>query len=291
VDRRAGRISEKTPLVEALSEIKEIKGIKFLITSSWQHRAVLIMRGENLSSKIEDPDPHEVGLKVKDVKSLEKEADFTASVLTEYLRKAHEILKEHPLNKKREEEGKLPGNYLLVRGAGKIEDIPPFKEMHRLKAACIAGGALYKGIARILGMDLIKVKGANGLPNTNILGKFQKAKELLMETNYQFVFLHVKATDNLAESGKYKEKTEFIERMDKEITPIFEMKNTITAITADHCTCCNLKRHCVGEVPLLIYGNGKDSLNKFSEKFCKEGSLGKIESLDFMKKLIEIAKN
>jgi 2,3-bisphosphoglycerate-independent phosphoglycerate mutase len=69
------------------------------------------------------------------------------------------------------------------------------------------------------------------------------------------------------------------------------MKNTITAITADHCTCCNLKRHCVGEVPLLIYGNGKDSLNKFSEKFCKEGSLGKIESLDFMKKLIEIAKN
>lgn len=286
IDRRAGRISKTEPLAEALAEIKEIRGVKFFLTKSWGHRAILVMRGENLSDKIEDPDPHEVNVKVGKVKPLQKEADFTASVLTEYLERAHQILKKHPLNKERE----LPGNYLLVRGAGKIKETPSFQEMHNLKAVCIAGGALYKGIAKILRMDLIEVEGANGLPDTNIEGKFQKAKEVLNNNEYDFVFLHVKATDSLAESGKYKEKTDFIERMDKKIPALFGIKDSLIAVTADHCTCCKLKRHCIGDVPLLISGNGKDSVENFSEKDCKEGKLGKIKSLDFMKKFLTLGQ-
>jgi len=296
VDRRAGRISETESLVKSLSEIKDIEGVEFLITKSWGHRAILVMRGDNLSSKIEDPDPHKIGLKVGDVKASEKEAEFTSHVLTEYLKKAHEILKNHPLNKKRKEDGELVANYLLLRGAGEMEKTPSFKERYGLNSACIAGGALYKGIARIVGMDLINVEGADGSANTNIKGKFQKAKEILnnegefKDKEYNFIFLHIKATDCLAEDGDYEGKKNFIERIDKEITPLFELQNSLIAITADHCTCCDLKRHCVGEVPLLISGDGKDSVENFSEKTCKEGGIGRIESLNFMKKFIELSK-
>ena len=96
--------------------------------------------------------------------------------------KSHSILKEHPLNKKR----KLPANYILVRGAGKIKKMKAFKEKYNLRAAFVAAGTLYKGIGRFLGMKEIRVKGATALPTTNLKGKLIAAKKGLK--NYDFVF-------------------------------------------------------------------------------------------------------
>jgi 2,3-bisphosphoglycerate-independent phosphoglycerate mutase len=277
---RAGRIEKTEGLIRAINDI-EIAGVKFLIGKAVSHRMGIIMRGKGLSPNISDGDPKFAELRPPQIKALDKskEAKFTARVLNQFLEKAHNILKEHPQNKKRE----LPANYILVRGAGRIKKIKSFREKYNLKAAVVAGGILYKGIGRFLGMEEIKVKGATGLPTTNLKGKLIAAKKGLK--NYDFIFCHIKAADNLAEDGNFIGKKEFIEKIDKNIRPILNLKNTLIVITADHSTCSILKSHCQKPIPILIYGKGSDLVEKFSEKACKKGKLGKFRQLELMPRL------
>lgn len=270
IDRRAGRIENTERLVKAINGIK-IEGIKFIVKKAVSHRIGILMRGQGISSEISDNDRKITGVKPLKIlpKAKTKEAIFTAKVLNEFLGKTHLILKKHPFNKKR----KLPANYILVRGGGSLKKIPSFQQKYKLKAACVAGGALYKGIGKALGMDLINVKGANALPTTNLKGKFLAAKKALK--NYDFVFCHIKAADNLAEDGKYTEKKEFIEKIDKNLKPLLGLKNTLIVVTADHATCSLLKRHCLELVPLIIYGAQKDNL-------------GQIEQIELMPKILTL---
>ena len=283
LDRRAGRIENTEPLIEAISNIK-IEGVKFLIKKAFSHRIGIVMRGQNLSPEISDGDPKKVGVMPKKIKPFKKSAKFTAKVLNEFLEKAHLILKNHPFNKKR----KLPANYILVRGAGKLKKFLDFSKKYKLRAGCIAGGTLYKGIGKYLGMDLIEVEGANGLPNTNLKGKFLTAKKALK--NYDFLFLHIKAADNLAEDGNFFGKKEFIEKLDKNLGPMIKLKNVLFIVTGDHSTSSLQKNHCKNPNPILIFGskkNGSDASLKFSERECQKGKLGKIKQIDLMKKILE----
>jgi len=295
IDRRAGRIEETKELIKALNKIK-VKGADFYIKKAFGHRAVLRIRSnQKLSCNITDGDPHKVGVKVKKIKPKDKtkEAKFTAEILNQFLEKAHQVLETHPLNQKRKKKKLLPANYLLVRGAGSLRKIPTFKEKFGLKACCIAGGTLYKGIGKALGMDLIKVRGANGKPNTNLKGKFTTAKNVLKK--YNFVFLHIKATDNLAEDGKFIEKMKFIEKIDQNIQYLIsnnKQNKFLLTITADHCTSSKLKHHISAPVPILIWGSKqKDSVDKFSEKSCKKGKLKKFNSIKLLSTLLYLAKN
>jgi len=292
-DRRAGRIEKTKELIDALNKI-EIEEADFHLKKAFGHRAVLRIRSsKKLSSNITDGDPHKVGVKVKKIKPKDntKEAKFTAKILNQFLEQSHQILESHPLNKKRKRKGFLPANYLLVRGAGSLRKTPTFKEKFGLKTCCIAGGTLYKGVGKALGMDLIKVKGANGKPNTNLKGKFTAAKNALRK--YDFVFLHIKATDNLAEDGKFIEKMKFIEKIDKNIVWLFSngkihKEAFILAVSADHSTSSLKKHHISNPVPILIFGAGKDRVKQFSENSCKNGKLGKLPALNlvaFLKKL------
>jgi len=275
IDRRAGRIEKTQPLIKALSRVK-IKGANLLLKKSYGHRAVLVLRGKNISPTIPDNDPQKVGERVRK----------TAKILDEFLDKAHQILENHPLNKKRIKNGLLPANYLLVRGAGQFRETPSFNKRYGFSSCCIAGGGLYKGIAKILGMDLIKVEGATGFANTNLKGKILSAKDALKK--YDFIFLHIKAADSLAEDGNFRGKRDFIEKIDKNLKPLLSLKNVLIIVTADHSTCSLLKRHCREPIPILIYGNGQDLVKEFSEKACKKGRLGKIKQLDLTPRILKL---
>jgi len=343
INRRAGRIEKTQPLIKAINGI-EIEGlrpsrgrgvslresasrpdhhpasgplVKFILRKSYGHRAVLVLRGlkpdVRPSEKISDNDPKFAEVRPLQIKPLDrsKEAKFTAMVLNEFLKKAYLVLKNHPLNKKREKVGLLPANYLLVRGAGKMRKTPSFKERYNLRAGCIAGGGLYKGIGKILGMDEILVKGATGFPTTNLKRKFIAAKKNLKK--YDFIFLHIKAADNLAEDGNFLGKKEFIERIDRSIKPVLSLKGVRVVITADHSTSCILKKHCKDPVPVLIKnfptsGSRKgrrqvhpvkshkagippsaelfNGVKQFSERTCKKGKLGKFSQLNLMSKIL-----
>jgi 2,3-bisphosphoglycerate-independent phosphoglycerate mutase len=292
IDRRAGRIKNARSLIKALNGMK-IDGATFFLKGASEHRVGIVMKGRNLSPNISDGDPHygKLGTKARRIRPLDRDprSKRTAKVLNEFLKQSHEILENHPLNKKRRKKNLLPANYLLVRGASSLPKLPSFKETYDLKAVCVAGKILYKQIARLLGMRVLRVRGATGLFDTNLRAKFTAAKKAL--TRYDFVFMHIKAADSLAEDGNFVVKKEFIERIDKKVKRLLTLRNVLIVVTSDHSTCSLLRRHCKQPNPLLVFGAGRDEVKRFSEKECKKGSLGRIKQIDLMKKVLEWAND
>ena len=293
-DRRAGRITEVSEFAKALDGIT-IDGVEFIVKPAVAHRAGVIMRGKGLSSNITDNDPHVVGQKVSTVipKDNSKEAIFTANVLNKFMKQSYDILKNLETNKKRKQEGKFEANFLLLRGAGTYpKGMQKFNKKYSFnKSACVAGGGLYKGIGAFLGMDIINVEGATALPNTNVDNKIETTIDLLNNKGYDFVFLHIKPTDSLAEDGNYMGKKEFIEKVDKSIEKLLHLNDDILIIvTADHSTACELKAHSADPVPIMFCGNGilSDDVKEFGERPFSHGSLGFIEGKDVMQLVLNI---
>ena len=290
VDRRAGRITDTGPFVADLDGLT-YAGVTLLVRPGTGHRAGIILRGPGLSSRISDNDPHEVGVKVHLVVPLDdsKEAAFTAKVLNHFLAEAHRILTANPLNQERLKQGKPPANYLLGRGAGYYKQIEKFEQRYGLRACTIAGGGLYKGIGAFTGMDVFKVAGATGLPNTDIGAKFRAALNALKGA-YDFAFVHVKATDTFGEDGDYKGKRDFIQRIDEAAGLLLDAPYLL-AVTADHSTPCALKRHSGDPVPLMMVGDGlvrTDDVKAFGERPCARGAMGRLTGLQVMPEIINL---
>ncbi|MBW2989663.1 2,3-bisphosphoglycerate-independent phosphoglycerate mutase [Candidatus Woesearchaeota archaeon] len=299
-DRRTGRIEDTTPFVKELDGMV-IDGVEFIVKPGTGYRVVIVMRGKDLSDKISNSDVHYVSdtevvddwlnHKVKTVKPLDgsKEAAHTANALQKFLEKSHEILEKNPLNDEREKKGKLRGNYLTTRYPGHYRMLSPFKEKYNLNACCIAGAGLYKGIGAIAGMELIDVKGATGLPDTDVKAKIEAAKEQLRA--HDFIFVHIKPTDIFGENGDCKGKKDFIEKIDKAIEGL-DKEDAVIVITADHSTPCSHKDHSGDPVPLLVYGADieADDVDKFSEHGCRAGSLGTLMGKDFMERILEVCR-
>ncbi len=280
VDRRAGRIKNTEKLVEAISGM-EIDGVKIFVEVALDHRVAILMKGEGLSSAVTNSDPAYNGSgfldEVKPAREGEEER-FTADVLNKFSKQVHEILKDHPENKGID----LPANYLVLRGASKKVSLPTFQSRYGMTAGCIAGKDLYREMGKMVGMVPLEVEGATGSVDTNIRGKFEKA----ISADFDFVFVHIKATDTLAEDGNYVGKTEFLEKADKQITLFDKFKGTLV-ITSDHSTCSLLKGHCDRKIPLLVHGEGSDKSERFTEKECEKGGLGTIWQVDFLPSLVE----
>ena len=289
-DRRAGRIADTSPFTELLDGM-EIDGIKFIVKAGTGHRAGVVLRGKGLSSAIIDADPHREGKSIIKVVPTDgtPEAKFTAEVLNKFLSKAHEILKNHKLNKDRIAQGKLAANHLLVRGAGQYKAMPKFKEKYGLSACCIAGGGLYKGVGAFLGMEIIDIAGATAMPDTDIKAKFSAALEKLK--TYDFVFVHVKATDTLAHDGNFEGKKEFIEKADDAMKLWFDLpKNTLLIVTGDHSTACEFKDHVAEPIPIMFYGASVrvDDVMEFNERACAKGGLGFMTGMDIMPEVMNL---
>lgn len=293
IDRRAGRIESTKPLIDLLGEV-EIDGIKFIMKESLGHRIGLVMRGPGLSPKVSEQDPHKVGESPHVVRPLDDsdEAKFTADILNKFNQLVIEKLKDSSFNQERISAGLPPANIILFRGAGSIpQNMLSFKDKYNLNAAFIAGGPLYKGISKILGMDIIefdKDAGVTGLPNSNLRAKIDKAIEIA--GNYDFIFIHIKAADSLAEDGNYQGKLQFIEKIDEAMAPLADREDFLIAITADHTTSSQLKMHTADPVPLTIKGEGvrTDDINGFNERECAKGRLGIIRGQNLMPILIDL---
>ena len=290
LDRRAGRIRVVDEYAKAIDGM-EIDGVKIIVMPGTAHRAGVVFRGEGLSANITDADPHAEGLPVSEVKPKDntKEAAFTASVINKFMRKSYEILDAMESNKKRAEEGLFPANFLLLRGAGMYPTMPNFKEKYGFDACCIAGGGLYKGIGAFLGMDILHVDGATALPDTDVRRKFIEAKKAL--DRYNFVFVHVKATDSLAEDGNWSGKKDFIEKCDIAAEELLDLpKDTMLVVTADHSTACELKAHTADPVPIMFCSEHVrvDDVQEFNERACAKGGLGRMVGADIMPEVLNI---
>jgi len=290
IDRRAGRLKDEgKELAKSLQGLK-IEGIEVIFASSTEHRGVLVLRGDGLSSDISDTDPHtSENVFVLESKPLNpgKETKKTAKIVNEVVKKSKDILSSHPINKQREKEGKLPANIILTRGAGAYQKVESLKDRYGFNSCCIAGAALYKGVAIYVGMEVLEVPGATGRIDTDIEAKAFAAKEALKK--FDFVFIHIKGTDSASHDGNLKDKILMIEKVDK-LVNLLKKEDAYLIVTADHSTPVSIKRHSSDSVPLLIYGGNirKDKVKFFDEISASSGCLGHLTGVQLNKVIIDL---
>lgn len=283
VDRRAGRIDTKEArkLEKYLST--KIEDVEVVFRHSVQHRGAVILRGKGLSPNVFDTDPHESG-KLVECRPCDEsgEAEKTARIVNKYMEFAMKKLSEAPENRERARKKLPPANAVLLRGAGVYKKIPSVIERFGLNSVCIAGGALYRGVATYIGMDVYMIVGDPSADLTRFDEKIKAVKNAIK--TYDFIFLHIKATDNYSHDGDFRGKKEVIEKIDKEVIPILEKTGAYLIITGDHSTPCSRKAHSGHEIPILIYGKDEraDKVKKFDEMSCMEGGLGHVEGKDIM---------
>jgi len=286
VDRRAGRIDTKTASLLSKLLSMEIEGVKVIFKNSVEHRGALVLRGDGLSCNIGETDPHSkhpipVCHPIDDT----AEAAKTARIVNKFTKIAQERLSMASENKSR----KKPANAVLLRGAGEYQEATSFIERFGMNGICVAGGALYKGVASFMNMDLALVPGATGDKNTDFIAK-AKATASALASEYDFVFLHVKACDSAGHDGDFESKTKALEKIDKMI-PILEKTGACIIVTGDHSTPVSRKNHTGHEVPILVYrGERSDDVKKFDEKSCALGGLGHIEGKDIIPLILNVTE-
>ncbi|MEM0139956.1 MAG: 2,3-bisphosphoglycerate-independent phosphoglycerate mutase [Ferroplasma sp.] len=280
VDRRAGRIMDTEELSRSLET--EIDGIKFMVKSGVEHRAAVVMRGKNLSDKITDTDPHKVDSEPLFTSALDSDAEFTAKTINKFLEKSRKILESHPFNLKRIADGKLPGNEIMLRGCGRIPELGNFQNKYGMRAACISGTPLIRGIAGLAGFDIINVNGMTGRIDTNYENIIKNAIDTL-ET-HDFVLINIKGTDIAGHDKKPELKKYVIEKVDHAISHLIELRDQVLiVVTGDHSTPCSYGDHTGDPVPVLFSTEGilYDNVCHFDELSVGSGYY-KITSNDLM---------
>ncbi len=221
-----------------------------------------------------------------DIGSLTPPHDITGRKITDYLgvnengkklldmmKKSYVLLKDHPVNKKREEKGLRPANSIWLWGEGVRKELTSFEEKYGLKGAMISAVDLLKGIGKFTGMKVIDVEGATGYIDTNFGGKAKAAIDSL-KSGSDFVYIHVEAPDECGHRFETENKVKSIELIDELILgPIlkeFEGEEIRVLICPDHPTPLALKTHTNAPVPYLIYDSGR--AEKGVDNFCEESA-------------------
>jgi len=276
---RAGRIDTKTATALSRNLSMRIEDVDVEFRNSVEHRGALVLHGPGLSHNVSETDPHSLG-PFNECQPLDGsvEAAKTARIINRFTEITMGTLSAAPENRKRAS----PANVILLRGAGYYAEVPSFTERFGIEAACVAGGALYKGIARYLAMDVMLVPGATGDKNTDLKAKARAAVKALED--YDMVLMHVKACDSAGHDGDFEGKKKMLERIDAEAMPLLEKSGAYLVVTGDHSTPCCRRGHSGHEVPLLVYGKDErtDGVVKFDEISCAEGGLGHVRGKDII---------
>jgi 2,3-bisphosphoglycerate-independent phosphoglycerate mutase len=265
-DRRAGRIpTEKgAELVEMLRSI-QLPDVEVFVEPVKDYRFVLVLRGKGLSGPLSESDPQQVGAAPLPVQALTPEADLAASLVNQWVAQARQILADQH-----------PANMVTLRGLDKNPGLPSMKLVYGLRAGAIAAYPMYRGAARLVGMDILRTGDS-----------LEEETETLMKhwADYDFFFLHVKKTDSAGEDGDFDRKVQLIEQVDSVVVPVVQqLEPDVFVVTGDHSTPALLRSHSWHPVPILLYSKHcrSDAASEFSERACAAGSLGRFPATDIM---------
>lgn len=276
-DRRAGRPSdpENIRVVGKLkAAIQEIEGVRVSFYTESEHRFVVILRGAELGEKVSDTDPQKTGvapLKSHAHAGGDSASDTTARVLNTLTARIQEVLKDEPQI-----------NGALFRGISERPKFPTMQQVYKLNPACVASYPMYKGVASLVGMEVLRVEGVEDAPE----GKLKTLQEHWGK--YDFFYLHFKKTDSTGEDGNFDEKAHKVEIFDHLLPELLALKPDVLAITGDHSTPSVLKAHSWHPVPLLLHAPllRNDQAQRFTEDEAAKGSLGHLRGVELMPLLL-----
>lgn len=265
VDRRAGRIpsAESGPLIEALNGIK-VTGVDLSVYPVRDYRFVLVLRGEGLGDRVSETDPQQVGGKPLEAAPLDGGSRRTAEAVKAFIAAARRTLA-----------GRSAANMVLLRGFSRLPHLPDMGAAYRLRPAAVAAYPMYRGLASLLGMDV--------LPTGQSFDDEMKTLEENFQA-YDFFFLHYKPADTAGEDGDFDAKVAALEALDARIPRLLELRPDTLVVAGDHSTPAVMGSHSWHPVPLLVHspltlGQGSRA---FSERACATGSLGSIPATSVM---------
>ena len=236
-DRRAQRPPDEenrrlcAKLVAGLGD--GVAGVEAQVLPGKEHRFTIVFRGANLDAALNDNDPQREGRPLLAIEAQRPEATHAAEVVNEFLQRARTILADEPV-----------ANGMLLRGFSGLPSVMPFGERYGLRAGAIAAYPMYRGVARMVGMEVL------GTPKN-----FGEEMELLEERldDYDFFYVHFKGTDTAGHSGLFAEKVKQLQIADSFIPRIEALKPEVLIVTGDHSTPCIHSEHSWHPVPTLIH--------------------------------------
>ncbi len=267
IDRRAGRIptEEAIPVVEKLKTI-QIPGVETEVRHVKEYRFAVVMRGADLAPEIRDTDPQQTGVPPLPAVASSPEAKRAASLYNEWILRARQVL-----------EGEPKANGLTLRGFATHPGLVSYQDAYGLKAACVAVYPMYKGVSRLVGMEVIEFDGDAPQDEFAALARIWE--------DYDFFFVHIKKTDSMGEDGNFPGKVKVIESVDAALPDLLRLNPDVLIITGDHSTPAKLRSHSWHPVPFLLWAPASvrpDIQTEFGERNCASGSLGNIPALDTM---------
>ena len=275
LDRRAGRIptSECERCVALLQEATQdsLPGIEVFVRPVKDYRFVLVLRGEGLGGELTETDPGVVGkppLPVGDTGGTEV-GQYTAGLFNRWLAVAREALR-----------GEEAANSLNLRGLAQDPGVPSLAESWGLEAGAVAVYPMYRGVARLVGMEPIEFEGEEPADEIRAVANHWDRKD--------FFFVHVKKTDSYGEDGNFDGKVSVIEAVDAAIPDLMALEPDALAITGDHSTPAVLRSHSWHPVPTLLWSRSvrPDLVREFGEQGCAAGSMGLFSATDLLPQLM-----
>lgn len=265
-DRRAGRILTEVSreLIKLLRSIK-LDGLEIFIEPVREHRFAIIFRGDGLQDALTETDPQNTGVPPLHVFPREASSERSARLVNQFIEGARSLLANQ-----------YPANMILLRGFARLPILPTFQEKYGLSAAAIAVNGMYRGVARMVGMQVLELNGPTLKDELDAL-----------EANWQefnFFYVHVKKTDTFGEMGDFKGKVKAIEEVDAMIPRLMQLNPDVIIVGGDHSSPAILKAHSWHPVPLLLYSRyvRPDGIMEFGERACLRGSLGIIPATQVM---------
>ncbi len=265
-DRRAGRIpTERGAELCAMLRAIQLPDVETFVEPVKEYRFVLVLRGEDLSGGLTETDPQQLGVPPRQVEALIPEAQPTAELFNQWIAQAQELLADQQ-----------PANMVLLRGPDQTPLLPSMAEVYGLRAAAIASYPMYRGVAKLVGMDILET------------GEIPEEEVETLKTHwaeYDFFFFHIKKTDSAGEDGDFARKASVIEHVDEAVVPaIASLEPDVFIVTGDHSTPALLKSHSWHPVPTLLRSRycRPDEVKAFGERACMRGGLGVFPATDLM---------
>jgi len=267
VDRRAGRIptEENVRICGHLNaRLPKRDGVEVRVFPGKEHRFVARFAAEGLADALSDADPQKEGQPPVPTAPLVPEAAKASAIVNRFLDDVASVLA-----------GEAKANAALLRGFSKFPTIPTMQELFKVRPAAIANYPMYKGLGKLLGMEVMDVGSETG----DLFDALEKNW-----ANHDFFYIHYKKTDSAGEDGKFAAKVAAIEALDPFIPRLVALKTDVLVVTSDHSTPALLKGHSWHPNPFMLVSPtaGTDDVAAFTERACAKGILGRFRSISAM---------